>query len=239
MRSRIMTLALAVATGAVAVALVYVYVQRLEEDTTEGLKTRPVLYATRALPAGATGAEIIDGRGFELQDVPARYAAPGALSSPDQLANLVLSEDVAAGEQLSSQRFEASVQDAFASEFPKGTEALSLPVENVRGVAGHVAAGDKLNAYVTADAGNAAGEFLAASGIPSSAPIFSLKDSGVTLELIEKIPVVEVQPAPEGSAGASNMVLAVSPKEAALLIHSQEKAALWFTLVTEDDGARS
>ncbi|MFN2491023.1 MAG: Flp pilus assembly protein CpaB [Actinomycetota bacterium] len=236
MKNRLVTLALAVVTGAIAVTLVYMYVNRVEDTSTQGLKTRAVLVATRFLPSGTSGSEILGARAFETRNVPERYIAPGAFSSPEQLSELTLADDVAAGEQLSSQRFGASEQDAFLSQFPEGTEALALPLDYVRGVAGHLEAGDEINAFVTAEAEDAAGRALRGAGVPSSAGVFSPGESGVTLLLLKRVPLIEVQPSPDGGSTAGTMTLAVTPKEAALLVHSQEKAKLWFSLVPHKGG---
>ena len=120
----------------------------------------------------------------------------------------MLARDIVPGEQLTSQAFENTAQDAFAAGFKKGTEGLGLPVERVSGVAGHVEAGDRLNAFATTD-------------------------ESTTL-IAEAIEVVEVQPAAEGDpAGLDMMVVEVKRSQAVDLINAQEQAGLWFTLVTD------
>ncbi|MDP9068702.1 MAG: Flp pilus assembly protein CpaB [Actinomycetota bacterium] len=239
MKSRLLTLMLALVMGGSAVLLVSSYVSGVEKKSLEGERTRSVLVASRSLPAAMSGREIIDAEAFEVQTVPQRYALPGAFSSPDDFAGLTLADDIASGEQLTSQRFKTSPQDAFLSEFPEGTEALSLPLEYVRGVAGHIVAGDRLNAYVTAEAKKAAGKMIKKSRIPSSARVFNAGEGGVTMLLLENLPVQEVKTPAEGSSSAGgatatgSIVLAVTSEEAALLIHAQEKAKLWFTLVPQ------
>ncbi len=204
------TLVLAVVVGGLAASVVYVYVQRLEETSTEGQKLRSVLVASQSLAAGTSGADIAGNGGYEVSEIPGRYAEPGALNSPADLEGRVLADDIVAGEQLTSQRFEASEQDAFAAQFPPGTQALSLPVEHVRGVAGHVAAGDRLSAFSTTS------------------------NQGATKLIISKLPVVEVQPpAPDDPARTLTMTLAVTSVQATDLIHAQERGSLWFTLLTD------
>ena len=235
MRNRLMTLVVALATGAVAVTIVYMYVNRVEESSTQGLQTRPVLVATRFLPAGTAGSDILAARAFEVRDVPIRYISPGAFGSSEQIASLTLADDIAAGEQLSAQRFRSTQQGAFLSQLPKGTEALSLPLEPVRGVSGRLQPGDEINAFVTAEARHAAGRALGRSGVVSSARVFSPKESGVTILLLSQIPVIDVQQSPDGTQPGT-VTVAVTSREAALLVHSQENAKLWFSLVAHDGG---
>lgn len=204
MKSRLVTLVVAILTGAVAVASVYLYVQRVEDDSARGLSPQTVLVAGRSFDAGTTGAEI---QGTLIEEtIPSRYAAPGALSDRSFLNDRVLAGDLAAGDQLMESHFAGSASTAFARQFPAGTEALSLPVEHVRGVAGHVADGDLLNA-------------------------FSTRDEGTSL-IAESVEVIEVQaPASEDFEAPATMVLAVTPEDALALIDAQEQAGLWFTLI--------
>jgi pilus assembly protein CpaB len=209
MRSRMVTLMLAVLTGAVAVAIVYLYVQRVEEQTTRGQDAVPVLVASEKLPAGTTWADIVGSQLAESQNIPERYVAPGALGSFEDLSRGVLAREVVAGEQLTSQAFAADAQTAFGSQFGAGTLVLSLPVERVRGVAGHVAPGSRLNAFET-------------------------RDGRGTRLIARRVEVVEVQPAAEGDpAGLDALVLEVTQPDAVELINAQEQASLWFTLIPQ------
>ncbi|MQB01791.1 MAG: hypothetical protein GEU78_16170 [Actinobacteria bacterium] len=271
MRGRSLSLLLALTTGAVASLMVYMYVTGVETRTVQGQRTRPALVASRFLPAGSTGEQILGAGAFRVEQTPVRYLAPGALSSPDQLDGIVLADDVQSGEPLTTQRFEASQQEAFLSNFPEGTEALALPLEHVRGIAGHLAAGDRINAYATAsdwthllegdafrsafssldiekalsgDTSNLAptvNRLLKATKMPATLGAFTPKGS-VTMLLIESIPVVEVSAPPaasssggEAAGSGRTMTIAVTPEQAALLVHSQESSKLWFTLARPDD----
>jgi len=240
MKSRMITLLLALALGGVAATMVYMYVQRVEEESTEGLKTRTVLVATRSLPAGTAAIDVLASGAFEPQKVPVRYVAPGAFSGADQLNNegLTLANDVGAGEQLTSLRFRTTQTDAFLSQFPEGTEALSIPLDFVRGVSGHIKPGDKINAFVTGDRTKFDFKVTVAPGSNGSTANISVGGKGQsTFLLLPKIPVMEVLTTTStGQAVESpTMTLAVSTKAAATLISAQETAKLWFTLVPEGD----
>jgi pilus assembly protein CpaB len=208
MRSRMVTLTLAVLTGAVAVAIVYLYVQRVEDESARGLRVRDVLVATQEIPANSRWDEIFGAGWTRTESIPEKYVVSGALGSASDLpARRVLARDVVAGEQLTSQAFAANAQEAFGNQFEPGTLVLSLPVERVRGVAGHVVPGSRLNAFATSDR------------------------SGTNL-IARRVEVVEVQPAAEDDpAGLDAMVLEVNERQASALINAQEQASLWFTLI--------
>jgi Flp pilus assembly protein CpaB len=236
MRNRLLTLVLAVVVGALAVTGVAMYVGGVERRSIQGLKTKSVLVTSRSLPSGMSAEEMIESNALTTQTVPRRYVVPGAITSTEQLSGLLLADDVAAGEQITSQRFRAKTENSFLSQLPKGTEALSLPLEYVRGVAGHIKAGDSVNAYVTAEANNASAAFLAKAGIPSSVGVFDAEKSGATALLLEKLPVREIHSTggSQGSTAAGDITLAVTAREAALLVHAQERAKLWLTLVPQE-----
>jgi pilus assembly protein CpaB len=239
LKSRLVTLGLALALAGVAVTLVLMYVQRVEEESTAGQKTRQVLVATRSLPAGTTASAIMDQRAFEVRDIPVRYVQPGALTAPDNLqrSGLTLADDVTAGEQLTSLRFKATEQSAFLSKFPEETQALSLPLDYVRGVSGHLKAGDEVNAFVTGKISKLKIDVdldTDSSGLPTGIKMSA--DGDNTFLLLRNIPVMEVLPESDDAKKPAAMTLAVTAKEAGLLINSQETAKLWFTLVPADGG---
>jgi pilus assembly protein CpaB len=242
----------ALCLGALGAMLTYVYVQRVERTTTEGIAAQPVLVATRALPAGSTGEAIVAAGAFELRNIPARYVAPGALSGPEQLAGLILIDDLAGGEQLTEFRFGGSEAEVLFADFPKGTEALSLPLEYISGVSGKLKAGDRINAFVTVgnqrtrntplntgaglreettDIDVALDEGIIKS--VSSSKVFA-GQGGETFLLLRKLQIMEVLVGETAGGNPPTMVLAVNPQEAAILIHAQSTAKLWFTLVPQD-----
>lgn len=256
MRSRALTLMLALTVAGIAAVGVYMYVGQVEQRSTDGLKTVPVLVATRSFPTGTTGNEILEAGALESQSIPQRYALPGAFSRPEDLLGLTLTDNISAGEQITAQRFATAEQNAFLADFPKGMEALAVPLDFVKGVAGHVRPGDRLNAYVTI--GRAEGDTAAGAtrGFDASilgsgsgvAPVSSRKlfrEETETFLLLRNILVQEVQGLSSGAEGddptasaanGSSMILAVTDQHAALLIYAQENAKLWYTLVPQVGG---
>lgn len=257
LKSRSLVLTIAVTAGLLGAMLVYLYVQRVETNTTAGAAPRPVLVATRFLPAGSPGEAILQANAFELREMPARYVAPGAFSSADELTGLILKEDVAGGEQLTSTRFSDTQTKVFFSDFPKGTEALSLPLDYVAGVSGRIQPGDELDAFVTVSGQrsnkkasvNIKGGFtddsvdltvgleehLRNEGISSNTVFEGM--GGETFLMLRRLKVMEVLTGDASGGNPGTMIVAVRPNEAALLIHAQATAKLWFTLVPPEAGS--
>lgn len=255
-KNRSLILMIALCTGAIGAMLVYLYVTGLEKSTTAGLQTRPVLVATRFLPAGSPGEAIVQAGAFEVRDVPARYVAPGAFSSPDELAGLILREELAGGEQLTDRRFSETATSAFFADFPKGTEALSLPLEYIQGVSGKIVAGDRLDAFVTVSGPRQnRGQVNISGGIKDDGSVnlnVSLEEQfpegvssnkvfsglgGETFLMMRNIQVMEVLTGEAAGGNPPTMVVAVRPDQAAILIHAQSTAKLWFTLVPPEEGS--
>lgn len=149
LKSRSLILTIAVTAGLLGAMLVYLYVQRVETNSASGAALQQVVVATRFLPAGSSGQAILDAGAVDVQEVPARYVAPGAFGAPEELAGLILKEDIAGGEQLTATRFSDTETKVFFADFPKGTEALALPLDYIAGVAGRIQPGDKVDAFVT------------------------------------------------------------------------------------------
>lgn len=254
-KNRSLILTIALSTGAIGAMLVYLYVQRVETSTAAGVVPRAVLVATRFLPAGSPGEAIVSAGALEVREIPAKYVAPGALSSPDQLAGLILKNDVAGGEQLTDRAFSDTATKVFFADFPKGTEALSLPLEYVSGVSGKITAGDKLDAFVTVSSQRQnRGRINIAGGVEDDSSISldaSLEEQfpkgvssdrvfsgqgGETFLMLRNLQVMEVLAGDAAGGNPPTMTLAVRPDQAALLIHAQSTAKLWFALVPPEAG---
>jgi len=262
MKSRSIALILALVLAAIATTAVYAYVSGIEDETLKGERTEAVLVSTQTLKAGMSGNEILEAGAFDAKKVPVRYVLPGALATPEEISGLTLSDDIAAGEQITAQRFAESEQDAFFAEFPEGTEALSLPYEHLRGVASHMKPGDRVNAYMSVqdlvamfkqgkyftnamrgstDLTNAlknARALIQKANFLPGVKVLSLGNDGVTLQIGHGIPVVETHAPASASNGsgpesAGDFTVAVTSQEAALLVFGQEKGTLWLTLVPQ------
>lgn len=252
MKSRSLIMVVALSVGAIGAMLTYVYVQRVEKTTIEGTAPRPVLVATRFLPARSTGEAIVSAGAYEVREVPARFVAPGAFTSVEELAGLILTDDIAGGEQLTASRFGGSEAEVFFADFPRGTEALSLPYDYISGVSGKVKPGDEVNVFVTVGAQRPSRARINISGGiaddevdidvaleegsitgVSSSKVFA-GQGGETFLLLREVQVMEVLTGEAAAGGPSTMVVAVDPQEAALLVHAQQTAKLWYTLVPQD-----
>jgi pilus assembly protein CpaB len=121
MNYRVKNIGIAVALAALAAILTSVYVVNYKRHVQRGEDKVPVLVAARDIPAGTSGSEIIDQKYLKEQTVPRKAVVAGAISTPDQLAQYVATQDVYEGEQVSTRRF-APPKEQGVRSLIKGTQ---------------------------------------------------------------------------------------------------------------------
>jgi Flp pilus assembly protein CpaB len=105
MNYRVKNIGIAVTLAALAAILTSVYVVNYKRHVQNGEGKVTVLVAARDIPAGTSGAEVIDQHMLKKQTVPRKAIVAGAISSPDQLSQYVATQDVFQGEQVTTRRF--------------------------------------------------------------------------------------------------------------------------------------
>ena len=96
---------IAVVLGLLAAVLTTVYVTNYRKNVQHGQQDVGVLVAATNIPAGTSGAAIVSGHMLVRKTIPRTALVPGAISSPDQIARLVSTQDVMVGEQVTKSRF--------------------------------------------------------------------------------------------------------------------------------------
>ena len=108
-----------------------------------------VLVAARDIPAGTSGADVIDQKMLKEQTVPRKAVVAGAISSPDQLSQYVATQDVYEGEQVSTRRFAPPQEQGIRAQI-KGTQrAYQLEGDPNQLLAGTLKAGDHVDVVGT------------------------------------------------------------------------------------------
>ena len=105
MTYRVKNIGIAVVLAAFAGLLTIFYVANYKRHVQHGENTVSVLVAARDIPAGTTGSEVVEQHYFTSQSVPRRSVVPGAIAKPDQLNNLVVTQQVFRGEQVTTRSF--------------------------------------------------------------------------------------------------------------------------------------
>jgi pilus assembly protein CpaB len=145
MNYRVRNIGIAVGLAALAAILTSVYVVNYKRHVQHGEGKVTVLVAARDIPAGTSGADVVDQKMLKEQTVPRKAVVAGAISSPDQLSQYVATQDVYEGEQVSTRRFAPPKEQGIRAQI-KGTQrAYELPGDGHQLLAGTVQAGDHID----------------------------------------------------------------------------------------------
>ena len=149
MNYRAKNIGIAVALAALAAILTGAYVVNYKRHVQRGEGKVTVLVAARDIPAGTSGADVVDQKMLKEQTVPRKSVVAGAISSPSQLAQYVATQDVFEGEQVSTRRFSPPTEQGIRAQI-KGTQrAYQLPGDSNQLLAGTVQAGDHVDVVGT------------------------------------------------------------------------------------------
>jgi Flp pilus assembly protein CpaB len=145
MNYRVKNIGIAVGLAALAAILTSVYVVNYKRHVQHGEGKVTVFVAAKDIPAGTSGADIIEQKLLKEQTVPRKAIVAGAISTPDQLARYVATQDVYEGEQVSTRRFAPPREQGIRSQI-KGTQrAYQLAGDGNQLLAGTLKAGDSID----------------------------------------------------------------------------------------------
>jgi Flp pilus assembly protein CpaB len=105
MTYRVRNIAIAVGLALVAAMLTLFYVTNYKRSVQQGESQVHVWVAAHDVVAGRSGAELAKNHAFKQVEVAKRSVVPGAISNPDEVSRLVLSQPLFAGEQVTLRRF--------------------------------------------------------------------------------------------------------------------------------------
>jgi Flp pilus assembly protein CpaB len=149
MTYRVKNITIAIALALVAAVLTMFYVTNYQRNVRQDETNVPIWVAKRDIPAGTTGAEIERKGLVEKSEIVRRSVVPGAISNPDQIADLVATQPIYAGEQISTRRFTTPSQQGIKAQLTSVQRAISLPGDQHQLLAGTLRKGDKVDVVAT------------------------------------------------------------------------------------------
>jgi pilus assembly protein CpaB len=145
MNYRVRNIAIAVGLAALAAVLTSIYVVNYKRHVQHGEEKVTVLVAARDIPAGTSGADVVDQKFLKEQTVLRKAVVAGAISSPEQISRYVATQDVYEGEQVSTRRFAPPQEQGIRSQI-KGTQrAYQLEGDPNQLLAGTLKNGDHVD----------------------------------------------------------------------------------------------
>lgn len=147
-----MILIAAIAVGALAAFMIFNYVGGVEDKANEGAERVDVFVVRKDIPKGLPGEQARD-EGYIVQDkIPREFLPASAIQSLDQIDGRVALNNLAANQVLVDGMFvdPAQAQIGFSARIPESQVAVTVSIDEVRGVAGLLVPGDKVDLFVTA-----------------------------------------------------------------------------------------
>jgi len=136
---------IAVVLGLLAAVLTTVYVTNYRKNVQHGQQDVGVLVAATNIPAGTSGAAIVSGHMLVRKTIPRTALVPGAISSPDQIARLVSTQDVMVGEQVTKSRFGGANELGVRAKLKGTLRAIQVAADPNQILAGTLRSGDHVD----------------------------------------------------------------------------------------------
>jgi len=149
MTYRVRNIGIAVALAAVAALLTSFYVTSYKRHVQHGENQVTVLVAKHDIPQGTSGAEAASGHLMATEQVPRRSLVPGAISSPDQIENLVATQKTLEGEQVTTRRFSPVAENGVRADLRGNLRAFQIQGDVNQTLAGTLRNGDHVDVVAT------------------------------------------------------------------------------------------
>jgi pilus assembly protein CpaB len=145
MTYRVRNIVLAVALAALAALLVTFYVANYKKTVQQGEKNVTVYVATKKIESGTSGGEALRAQSLRTEKVARRNVVPGAISNPAQIEDLVATEAVYAGEQVTVSRFRPVQQRGVRAQLTGNQRAIQLAGDPNQLLVGTLKPGDRVD----------------------------------------------------------------------------------------------
>ncbi len=149
MKIRILLLFLATIFGIAAVFGVMLYLNSIRSKIdSEAIKVK-VLIANQDIARDTPVETLISKNMVETQEIPQQFVVQGALENITDFADFLVATPISTGEQITAKKFISPADSGFSLIIPEGMIAVSLSINEVKGVSNLLNVGDKVNVIVT------------------------------------------------------------------------------------------
>jgi Flp pilus assembly protein CpaB len=145
MTYRARNIAVAVGLALIAALLTTFYVANYKRHVRASEATVKVFVAKKDVAQGTPGTDLLKQGWIISADVAQRSVVPGAISSPEQIASLLTTQTIYAGEQVTLRRFATQAQQGIRSQLHGTLRAISIPGTTEQLLSGTLKDGDHVD----------------------------------------------------------------------------------------------
>ena len=149
MKIRIVLLVLAIVFGIAAVFGVMIYLNNVKASVEKEGELVSVLIAAEIIPKDTPVEDMIEKELAKVEKLPKKYIVEGVINSFDKYSGYVASTQINKGEQITPSKLIKLEDIKISFTVPEGLMAVSVPYDEVRGVAYSIKPGDKVNVLAT------------------------------------------------------------------------------------------
>ena len=244
---RTLILIAAALVGAIAAYALFTYVGGIEDKANDEAERVKIFKIVQDIPKGTFGDEAVR-QGWIEEDVIAKQYRPAtAITQPSQIEGLVAISDLPANQVVVSQQFvdQALSLSTFSGLLKNNEVAVTISIDQVRGVAGLLVPGDFVNLLVTTSADAAATTPEGGGAAPTGGEVYA-QPARVLFQKVQILAVGQSRKLEPGETAATNadgtpaasvtsgLITFAVPQVAAQQIASVEGARYYLTLVAKD-----
>ena len=217
-------LIVAIIFGLITVGALNYYLQNF---TAAGVPDRAGPALTEVVVAKNTipGHTRITAEMLAVKSIPVEALHPEAIKNKEEAAGSISRTEIIAGEQLLTTRVAAEGRASFSYRVPEKLRAISLPANELTGVAGYVSPGDRVDVLVTYSAEEINDGVTVTYTVLQNVLVLAAGEFTREQDSEEQHPV-------------STFTLAVTPGQAEVLVYALQKGAFHFTLRSPLDGEK-
>jgi Flp pilus assembly protein CpaB len=142
---RLRNIFIALVFAAIAVTITFAYVASYRKHVDSQGQAAPVLVAKRDIPAGTPSAMLLSGGFAKVASVPKSAEVPDAVENVSALHSLVVSQEIDAGEQISSRRFAATAAPGVEADLAGSLRAVEIAGTEEQVLAGTLQTGERVD----------------------------------------------------------------------------------------------
>lgn len=145
MTYRIRNVLIAVGLALVALLLTLFYVTNYKRSVQRDTANVQIYVAARDVQPGTAGSDMIKQHDLRTESVQRQDVVAGAISSPDQIASLILASPLYAGEQVTVRRFSDVAAQGIRAQLRGTMRAVEVPGDPSQLLAGTLQTGDHVD----------------------------------------------------------------------------------------------